>query len=140
MNRKALTVALLLVAGGALAFIATADLGDNLVYYWSPSEMLAKGADARGATVRLGGLIEAGSIRQAGLDLQFKVSDGTGSVLVRSKGTPPAMFREGIGVVVEGSLQGDGTFACDRMMIKHDNEYRAPTAGEKPAMNTVVEG
>ncbi len=140
MNRKALTVALLLVAGGALAFIATADLGENIVYYWSPSEMLAKGEDARGATVRLGGLIEAGSIRQDGLDLQFKVADGTGSVIVRSKGTPPAMFREGIGVVVEGSLQADGSFACDRMMIKHDNEYRAPTAGEKPAMTTVVEG
>jgi len=140
MNRKALTLGLLLVAGGALAVIATADLGDNLVYYWSPSEMLQKGEDAHGATVRLGGLIEAGSIQQSGLDLQFKVSDGKGSVLVKSKGTPPAMFREGIGVVVEGSLQRDGTFACDRMMIKHDNDYRAPTDGQKPSMESVVEG
>ena len=140
MNRKVLTVALLLVAGGALAFIATADLGQNIVYYWSPSEMAAKGDDAMGAKVRLGGMIETGSIVQNGLDLQFRVTDGKQSVLVKSTGTPPAMFREGIGAVVEGSLQADGTFQSDRLMIKHDNEYRAPKDGEKPSMSSVVEG
>ena len=88
MNRKVLTVVLLLVAGGALAFIATADLGQNIVYYWSPSEMAAKGDDAKGAKVRLGGMIEAGSIVQNGLDLQFRVTDGKQSVLVKSTGTP----------------------------------------------------
>ncbi len=139
MNRKAITVALLLVAGGALAVIATADLGENIVYYWSPSEMVAKGDDAQGAKIRLGGMVEAGSIVQSGLDLRFRVTDGKQSVLVKVTGTPPAMFREGIGAVVEGSLQPDGTFQSDRLMIKHDNEYRAPTNGEKPSMSSVVE-
>ncbi len=140
MNRRAATVGLLVAAAGALAYIATADLGENLVYYWSPSEMQAQGRKAEGATVRLGGLIEAGSIARDGAELRFRVSDGANAVLVRSTGTPPQMFREGIGVVVEGRLQADGTFRCSRMMIKHDNEYRAPTAGEKPSATTVVEG
>ncbi len=140
MNRRAATVALLVAAAGALTYIATADLGQNLVYYWSPSEMQAQGGKAEGATVRLGGLIEAGSIAKEGSELRFRVTDGSHAVLGRSNATPPQMFREGIGVVVEGRLQPDGTFRSSRMMIKHDNEYRAPKAGDKPSAATVVEG
>jgi cytochrome c-type biogenesis protein CcmE len=129
------------VAVGALAWIAVGDLGDNLVYYWSPTEMMSQRDKAVGATIRLGGLVEAGSIANAGAALKFRVTDGTTVVPVASSGVPPQMFREGIGVVLEGTLTTDGTFTCTRMMVKHDNEYRAPTAnGPKPSLDTLSEG
>lgn len=144
MNRKLGAVVALAIAGGALAFIAMGDLGENLVYYWSPSEMVAQKEKAQGATIRLGGMVEPGSVKQEGNVLNFRVTDGATSVDVASTGVPPQMFREGIGVIVEGAMKGDGTFACNRLMVKHDNEYRAPTEGEKVDMNalgsTVAEG
>ncbi len=141
MNRKLVTVALLAVSGAALAYIATADLGENLVYYWTPSEMLAQGEKAHSASIRLGGLVEPGSIVSEGTSLRFRVTDGTSAVAVASTGVPPQMFREGIGVVLEGTYATDGTFRCTRMMVKHDNEYRAPSAGgPKPELDTLQEG
>lgn len=143
MNRKIGAILALAVAGGALAFIALGDLGENLVYYWSPTEMVAQKDKAVGTVVRLGGLVEPGSVKQDGERLTFRVTDGATTVSVASTAVPPQMFREGIGVIVEGQLGGDGTFACNRLMVKHDNEYRAPAAGEKVDMNTLsqtVEG
>ena len=135
---RVLSVVAVTVAAAALAFIALGDLGENLVYYWSPTEMLAQREKAAGATIRLGGLVEAGTIQPDGTRLSFNVTDGTTSVAVASTGVPPQMFREGIGVVLEGTLDPDGTFRCTRMMVKHDNEYRAPTAsGEKPSLDTL---
>lgn len=138
MNRKLGAVIALTVAGGALAFLALGDLGNNLVYYWSPSELVAQKAKAeQGAIVRLGGMVEPGTVQQTGDTLTFKVTDGAASVSVASTGVPPQMFREGIGVVVEGTLAKDGTFHCDRLMVKHDNEYKAPKEGEHPDVNAL---
>lgn len=128
MNRKLGLILSLLVAGGALTWIALGNVGDNLVYYWSPTEMAQHGADAQGATIRLGGQVVPGSV-QAGTPLRFKVSDGTTAVDVATSEIPPQMFREGIGVVVEGTVDASGVFTSNRMMVKHDNEYRAPQAG-----------
>ena len=141
MNRKAVTVGLLVVSAAALVFIATADLGENLVYYWTPTEMIGHGDKAYGASIRLGGLVEPGSIVSEGNDLRFRVTDGTATVAVASRGVPPQMFREGIGVVLEGTYTPEGTFTCNRMMVKHDNEYRAPSeSGGKPELDTLQEG
>ena len=95
--------------------------------------MHAAGDKAVGATIRLGGLVEPGSIVRAstGLDLRFTVTDGDATVPVHASAVPPAMFREGIGVVVEGTLRKDGVFESRRLMVKHDNEYRAPGDGEE---------
>ena len=86
-----------------------------------------------GATIRLGGLVAPGSIVRAstGLDLRFTVTDGDATVPVHASAVPPAMFREGIGVVVEGTMRKDGVFESRRLMVKHDNEYRAPGDGEE---------
>jgi cytochrome c-type biogenesis protein CcmE len=61
----------------------------------------------------------------------FAVTDGTQQVPVECSGNPPQMFREGIGVVIEGKLES-GVFQTDRVMVKHSNEYRAPEDGERP--------
>jgi cytochrome c-type biogenesis protein CcmE len=129
MRRIGLLVALL-IAGGTLAWISTGSLGENLVYYWSPTELQAQGSKAQGATIRLGGQVVPGSI-QPGNPLRFQVSDGATTVSVETTAIPPQMFREGIGVVVEGTVAGDQVFRSSRLMVKHDNEYRAPKEGEK---------
>ncbi len=132
MKGKAWAIGAVLVAGAALAYIAVGDLGENLVYYWSPTEMVAAKEKAVGATIRLGGLVEPGSLVPDGQILNFRVTDGTTTVPVTTREVPPQMFREGIGVVVEGTVDGAGQFQSRRMMVKHDNEYRAPEAGEMP--------
>ena len=131
-RRRILTVAAIAVVAGVLGFVAYGNIGGNLVYYWSPKEVHDAGSKAVGASIRLGGLVAPGSIDRAatGLDLRFTVTDGDATVPVHASAVPPAMFREGIGVVVEGTLREDGVFESRRLMVKHDNEYRAPGADE----------
>jgi cytochrome c-type biogenesis protein CcmE len=128
----------LLVAGAGLAFVAFGNIGENLVYYWSPAEMLTQGERAFGPTIRLGGVVKPGSIQWNGehTTLHFQVAtDHTPesmAVTVRSTEVPPQMFREGIGVVVEGTFDKSQVFSSNRLMVNHSNEYRAPKPGEEP--------
>lgn len=118
----------LVVAAAGFAFIAAGRIGKNLVYYWTPSDLIGAGDKAYGASIRLGGLVKTGSLlssRQSA-DVQFDVTDGTSTVHVRTHGVPPQMFREGIGVVVEGTMTRNGFFDGSRLMVSHNNEYRAP--------------
>ena len=128
MSPKVWVAAMLVLAAGALVWIAVGSIGANLVYYWTPSELVAAGDDALGATVRLGGMVKADSIQwdKESQVLQFVCHDGEAEVSVRAVQLPPDMFRENIGVVVEGQLGEDGVFHSDRMFVKHDNEYRVP--------------
>ncbi len=128
LKRKLILLASLLVAGGAMSFLLWGNVGDNLVYYWDPTELLEKSAQAQGAVVRLGGMVEEGSVHfdEDTHVLTFVVGDGTNEVKVRSQGVPPDMFREGIGAVVEGQLGEDGVFEADRLIVTHSNEYKAP--------------
>jgi cytochrome c-type biogenesis protein CcmE len=129
-----------LVAAVSLTYLAFGGLGENLVYYWSPSELRDAGDEAIGASVRLGGLVAPGSIERGsdGLTLNFAVTDGKSEVPVYASAVPPAMFREGIGVVVEGTMGEDGTFVTRRLMVKHDNEYRAPEEGRDLDMEKLM--
>lgn len=112
---------------GALLYFVVGGIGENLVYYWGPTEVLAQGPKAKGASIRLGGLVEPGSIQKGeGSDLRFMVTDGKNSLPVRCTSVPPQMFREGIGVVVEGTVAQDGVFESHRLMVSHGNDYRAP--------------
>jgi cytochrome c-type biogenesis protein CcmE len=115
---------------GVLGFLAFGSMGDNLVYYRSPTELRASAAGETGATVRLGGLVKAGSVRVEGTNTVFSVEDGGATVEVRTASIPPQMFREGIGVVVEGHLGPDGVFESKRLLVKHDENYKAPTDGK----------
>jgi cytochrome c-type biogenesis protein CcmE len=126
-NNRWFLVGALAVAGLAFLLITAGGIGSNLVYYWGPTEVMAAGPKAVGATIRLGGLVAPGSVQQGqGSGLQFDVTDGKHKVHVKSQGVPPQMFRERIGVVVEGTMTRDGYFDCHRLMVSHSNEYRAP--------------
>ena len=128
MGSKVFVAASLVVAGIALAWIAVGSMGSNLIYYWTPTDLLEAGDDAKGATVRLAGMVKEKSIEwdKGTKILEFTVHDGTNEVRVRGTGMPPAMFREKIGVVVQGTMGADGVFESSRLLVKHDNEYRAP--------------
>jgi len=124
-------VAAFAVAAIAFIVIAAGGINKNLVYYWTPTDLHKAGDKAYGATIRLGGMVAAGSIKnRTGVSgLEFDVKDATGIVHVKSNGVPPQMFRENIGVVVEGTMSRSGYFQCNRLMVSHNNEYRAPKAG-----------
>jgi cytochrome c-type biogenesis protein CcmE len=134
-RNRLIALGAILVAGAALAWIAFGNIGENLVYYWKPSEMLAQGQKAYGATVRLGGVVVPGSVvfNDAKTSLTFQVADthkpDAAKVTVKSEQTPPQMFREGIGVVVEGAFAADQVFRTNRLMVNHSNEYKPPTDG-----------
>ncbi len=147
-RNRLIAVGALLLATTGLAFVAFGNIGENLVYYWSPEEMLAQGETAYGPTIRLGGVVKPGSIEWNAehTSLHFRVTTDhkpeSASVLVRSTEVPPQMFREGIGVVVEGTFDKSQVFTSNRLMVNHSNEYRAPKPGEEPRkwQETVSEG
>jgi cytochrome c-type biogenesis protein CcmE len=118
----------LLVLGGAgtalglaTALLLTA-LKDDIVFFRSPSDILKGGVE--GARLRLGGMVEDGSVVRSpdGLSVTFLVTDGAGSVPVAYRGILPDLFREGQGVVVEGKL-ANGTFEAASVLAKHDENY-----------------
>lgn len=127
-------IAAAVIVLSAFGYLAYGGIGDNLVYFLTPTELLARGAKAHSGAVRLGGEVKPGSVNwdARALDLNFVLTDGSREVKVHSKGAPPQMFRDGMGVVVEGSYSREGVFQSTNLMVKHSNEYRAPPAGHKP--------
>lgn len=124
----------LVVIAGTFGWLLFGGLDKNVVFFLTPAELLAKGTDAVDRPVRLGGQVKPGTVKwdETTLDLRFTVTDGTGDVMVHSTGSPPQMFRDGMGVVVEGRYGHDSLFRASSLMIKHSNEYRAPAEGQRP--------
>ena len=122
-QRLALVVAAV-VALVAAAIIATWALRSQASYFYVPSEIV-KDHPAPGRAVRLGGMVEKGSIltRPDGVTIDFVVGDGTARVPVRYSGIVPDLFVEGSGVVAEGRMQANGTFIADKLLAKHDENY-----------------
>ncbi|MFN4070963.1 MAG: cytochrome c maturation protein CcmE [Thermus caldifontis] len=123
----------LLLILGALAYLIFGGLGQNLVYFLTPSEYLQDQARYQNRPVRLGGLVKEGTVRydKDRLELRFILTDGAAEVPVVHKGTPPGMFKEGQGVVVEGRF-GEGVFHGTNLLVKHSETYQAPKAGWTP--------
>ena len=127
------------IIGGAVVLVAVfawllfGGLEKNVVFFLTPKELLAKGRDGVGVPVRLGGQVKPGSMTWDAktLDLRFTVTDGAKEIPVHSTGAPPQMFRDGMGVVVEGRVGQAGVFQATNLMVKHSNEYRAPKPGEE---------
>jgi len=114
----AATVVGLLALSAALAL---SGLRDSVVYFYAPGEVAGKAAV--GKRVRLGGLVEAGSVVRRPGEVRFVVTDNVASLPVIYHGEPPDLFREGQGVVCEGVWQGEETFVADRVLAKHDERY-----------------
>ena len=129
--KKKWIIAGLVAIVGVFAWLLFGGLQKNVVFFLTPKELLAKGPEGVGVPVRLGGQVKPGSTKWDAntLDLRFTVTDGAGDIPVKSTGAPPQMFRDGMGVVVEGRFQ-HGLFQATNLMVKHSNEYRAPKPGE----------
>jgi len=100
----------------------------NLVFFYSPSQVSANEAPS-GRTFRVGGLVEEGSVKVDGTQVQFVVTDTAANVPVRYQGILPDLFKEGKGVVVQGQLQ-DGVFVAREVLAKHDENYMPPEAAD----------
>jgi cytochrome c-type biogenesis protein CcmE len=126
-------VALVLVLS-SFGYLVYGGIGENIVYFVTPGELLAKGPDAYEKQIRLGGQVMPGTVQwnADALDLRFTLQDEDGQVTVHSTKAPPAMFREGQGVIVEGRLNREGIFESSTVMVKHSNEYRPPEDGSHP--------
>jgi cytochrome c-type biogenesis protein CcmE len=122
----------LAVIVGALGWVAARGLTSALVYYNTPTDLLARESIAVGERARLGGLVVPGSVHDDGTVVRFVVTDGTNHMTVIDTGGVPALFRAGQGVVVEGFLGHDQAFHADTVLVKHDGVYRPPSQGETP--------
>ena len=140
---------MLLIGGGLAALAVAAGLilnafQSNLVFFFSPSQVLANEAP-QGKAFRIGGMVEAGSLKRQGdgLTVSFKVTDTARAVPVVFTGILPDLFKEGKGVVAQGSLGPDGVFRATQILAKHDENYMPPEAAHameqaKKAQKSVV--
>jgi cytochrome c-type biogenesis protein CcmE len=133
-NQRLLLVALAVVALLGAVLLAMWGLKDRAAYFYTPADIVA-GKAAAGTAMRLGGMVERGSLRKAadGVTVTFTVEDGDARTPVTYRGILPNLFREGSGVVAEGQLRADGMFVADNILAKHDERYMPPELGNQAA-------
>ncbi|MHA1565826.1 MAG: cytochrome c maturation protein CcmE [Alphaproteobacteria bacterium] len=107
---------------GLAAALVLSAFSDNLVFFYSPTDIATRDVET-GRRLRLGGLVEEGSVSRDGGTVHFIVTDLAETVQVSFTGILPDLFREGQGVVTEGSLQADGRFLATNVLAKHDETY-----------------
>ena len=141
-NQRLVLVVAAAIAVLAAVLLAMWGLKDRAAYFYTPAD-IAAGRAVEGRTMRLGGMVEKGSVRREadGVTIRFVVGDGEARTPVTYRGIVPDLFREGSGVVAEGRMS-QGTFAADNILAKHDERYMPPQLGnqaaEHKAAQTVV--
>ena len=142
MTRKGKRLTLIigaLAALGLAAGLVLFALRDNIVFFYTPSELASK-TIAPGARLRIGGLVKEGSVAKNGKDATFVVTDRTRDLNVSYTGLLPDLFREGQGVVVDGVLNPDGAFRADSVLAKHDERYMPKDVADKLKAQGVWQG
>ncbi len=136
-QRLVLAIVALIAVGGS-GFLALSGLKSRASYFYSPGD-IARDQIAQGQAIRLGGMVNKGSLIKAadGVTLNFVVSDGQNTVPVRFRGIPPDLFREGSGVVAEGAFVGT-TFVATNLLAKHDERYMPPQMDGKLHKTTTL--
>ena len=127
-RRLTFVLAGLAVLGTAVGLVLTA-FQDNLVFFRSPSEVIARNIPPD-RHFRIGGLVEENSVRRDGLTTTFRVTDTANTVLVIYTGMLPDLFGEGQGVVAEGKLNPAGVFVASEVLAKHDENYMPPEVAD----------
>jgi cytochrome c-type biogenesis protein CcmE len=148
-RHKRITIILVgLAALGLATYLVASAFRQNLVFFFSPTQVAAKEAPV-GRTFRIGGLVENGTLKRDtdGLTVRFTVTDTAASIPVVYKGILPDLFKEGRGCVAQGKIGPDGVFQAEQVLAKHDENYMPPEAGaaldaakhEREAAKTVVD-
>jgi cytochrome c-type biogenesis protein CcmE len=127
-KRLALILAAVAVFGIAVGLVLYA-LNSNIVFFYTPTQVAQQEAP-KGRNFRIGGLVEPGSVQRDGTRVTFVVTDNVRQIPVAYTGSLPDLFKEGKGVVAQGSLGPDGTFTASEVLAKHDENYMPPEAAE----------
>ena len=118
--------AFLLVASAVVVFVVLKSLEENVVYFFSPTELYNKEDIPFNKKIRVGGLVKDGSIINNQTSINFIVTDLNNEIVVSYKGSLPNLFSEGKGVVAEGKLKDKKYFIADKILAKHDENYMPP--------------
>ena len=126
-HKRLAAIAVGLVALGAATALVLSAMRENLVFFFTPSQVAANEAP-QGRTFRIGGMVEKGSVQRSGVEVKFLVTDTAKTIPVVYSGALPDLFREGKGVVAQGQLGADGVFRAREVLAKHDENYMPPDA------------
>ena len=133
-NRLSIFIALSVISILIIIFIFKA-LEDNVLYFYSPSEIKSENDTIFNKSIRIGGMVKNGSIQSNENEIKFIVTDFKNEIIVSYKGTVPALFLEGKGAVVEGKLRDKKYFIAKRILAKHDENYMPPEIKESLEKN-----
>jgi cytochrome c-type biogenesis protein CcmE len=128
-HRRIAFIAVGLAGLGLAAYLAASAFRNNLVFFFSPTQVAAKEAPV-GRTFRIGGLVQEGTLKRDGLNVQFVVTDTAANIPVVYNGILPDLFKEGRGCVAQGKIGADGVFHAEQVLAKHDENYMPPEAGQ----------
>ena len=140
-NQRLMLVLLGLAAIAVAALLALSGLRDQAAFFYAPGDV-ARALPSPDKAVRLGGMVQRGSIRRAadGVSIDFVVTDGHATTPVRFSGIAPDLFREGSGVVAEGHFRPDASFVATNLLAKHDEKYMPPQMAGKMHETRTLEG
>jgi cytochrome c-type biogenesis protein CcmE len=138
-RQRMVFVAVIVIGVAVAATLALTAFRENMLYFFSPSQISAGEAPAQ-RTVRVGGLVVAGSVKREGdgLTVVFDLTDTAETITVAYTGILPDLFREGQGIVAMGKIGGDGIFVAEEVLAKHDENYMPPEVHE--ALKTAQSG
>jgi cytochrome c-type biogenesis protein CcmE len=143
-HKKLILIAVVVIALGAVAALVLNAFQSNLVFFFSPTQVV-NGEAPSARAFRIGGLVESGSLRREpdGVTAHFRVTDTAQTVSVTYKGLLPDLFKEGKGVVAEGRMNSSGVFVAEQVLAKHDENYMPPEAASaleqaQKAQKTVI--
>jgi len=138
-HKRLLAIGIGLAGLGVAATLVLSAFQKNLVFFFTPSQIIAKEAPVD-RTFRIGGLVETGSVKRAadGVTVRFVVTDTANRIPVTYRGALPDLFREGKGVVAQGRLAADGGFQASEVLAKHDENYMPPEAREAVAKGAEI--
>ncbi|MGB0954517.1 MAG: cytochrome c maturation protein CcmE [Panacagrimonas sp.] len=135
-QQRMLAVGLLGLGLAVAASLGLTAFRKNLMYFYAPSDVLAA-ESAPSGRIRLGGLVEAGSVKRGqGLEVAFVLADCEHRLPVRYEGILPDLFREGQGIVASGAMDDGGVFVADEVLAKHDENYMPPELAESLTTDT----
>jgi cytochrome c-type biogenesis protein CcmE len=126
-HKRLIAIGAGVVALGVATALVLSAFEQNLVFFFTPSQVAANEAP-QGRTFRIGGMVLAGSLKRSGIEVEFVVTDTARSIPVIYRGALPDLFREGKGVVAQGQLGADGVFQAREVLAKHDENYMPPEA------------
>ena len=130
-RKRMIAVAAIVIGVGAATAVALQAFQENIMYFYSPSQ-ISDGEAPRGRAFRLGGLVTTGSLQRVpgSIEINFVVTDNAQARPVKYSGLLPDLFREGQGVIAHGKLDDNGVFLADEVLAKHDENYMPPEVAE----------